>query len=220
MAPTALVPPTNGLRPAPLVAPVGAARRLALSWRVPYAGDVDAARRGETRAKAGSIASVLGDEGAGTCCPGRAARATRREYPRRPRQAHGAAPRPGLRARKRPASGPISSRRREPSPGGESGVPRYRVRGDQLAGSVALLGTGNDDRARASSRMSRSRPGHRAGRSSRVLSPFRRRGAARRSTRSSTRRGLLLETGLVPENLCLTVVAREFLRKRIAIGLF
>ena len=34
-------------------------------WRVPYAGDVDAARRAEIRAKAGSIiASVLGDEGA------------------------------------------------------------------------------------------------------------------------------------------------------------
>ena len=67
VAPTALVPPTNGLRPALLVAPVGAARRLALSWRVPYAGDVDAARRAEIRAKAGSIiASVLGDEGAGS----------------------------------------------------------------------------------------------------------------------------------------------------------
>ena len=35
--------------------------------RVPYAGDTDAARRAEIRAKAGSIiASVLGDEGAGS----------------------------------------------------------------------------------------------------------------------------------------------------------
>lgn len=60
--------PAVGLRPALLVAPVGGARRLALSWRIPYdVAAVDASRRAAVRAKAGSlVASVIGDEGAGS----------------------------------------------------------------------------------------------------------------------------------------------------------
>ncbi|KAH8097512.1 M16 peptidase-like protein [Aureococcus anophagefferens] len=64
----------GGLAPALLAAPVGATRRLSLSWRFPYDGPgagamdrCDAGRRENLRYKPGSlVSSVVGDEGAGS----------------------------------------------------------------------------------------------------------------------------------------------------------
>ena len=225
VAPTALVPPTNGLRPALLVAPVRAARRLALSWRVPYAGDVDAARRAEIRSKAGSIiASVLGDEGAGSLL----------SWTRGENYAAGisaSASPDGSSGLRLDIAYELTSKGLNFWPDlvaatvgavaklRATGVPRYRVEElDQLAelswrysepggaGDVAkglvtnVQEVGWDDGADDQRR---------------ILSLFRRRGAGAGSSTDAqldaTRQ--LLETGLVLENLCLTVVAREFLRE-------